>query len=71
MERVGPARVAVVLLEVAGAGGDSDAAPVVVKAGGLTVWYVVSVIFGWVCVWVLLWVIIVIERYLNVFDNHW
>ena len=37
MERVGPARVAVVLLEVAGAGGDSDAAPVVVKGGGLTV----------------------------------
>ena len=45
MERVGLARVMVVLLEVAGTGGDSEAAPAVVKGGGVTVWYVVSVIF--------------------------
>ena len=45
MWRVGLTRVTVVLLEVASAGGESGAAPAVVKGGGVIVWYVVSVIF--------------------------
>ena len=46
MESVGPARVVVVLLEVAVAGGDFEAAPVVTQGeGAVTLCYGSSVVF--------------------------